>query len=79
MKTTAIVSEKGQVTIPKSIRSRMGIKHGTVLNFDDSEGQIIVSKQTQEDVFDQWRGKGRLPLGRNTDEYLQKIRYGHSR
>ena len=31
------------------------------------------------DVFQKWRGRGRLPVGRNTDEYLGMIRDGDSR
>lgn len=30
-------------------------------------------------VYQKWRGRGRLPVGRNTDEYLQLIRDGDSR
>ncbi|MDZ4742539.1 MAG: AbrB/MazE/SpoVT family DNA-binding domain-containing protein [Verrucomicrobiota bacterium] len=79
MKTTAIVSEKGQVTIPKSLRVRLGIKNGTILNFENAEGKIIISKKATGDVIDKWRGKGKLPFGNNTDEYLEVVRYGHRR
>jgi antitoxin PrlF len=39
MKTT--VSEKGQVTIPKAIRDKLGLRPGTVLDFDAIEGKLI--------------------------------------
>ena len=29
------------------------------------------------DIFVKWRGRGRLPVGRNTDEYLQLTRNGN--
>jgi AbrB family looped-hinge helix DNA binding protein len=30
----AVVAERGQVTIPKSLREKLGISPGTVLEFD---------------------------------------------
>jgi hypothetical protein len=30
-------------------------------------------------VYQKWRGRGRLPVGRNTDEYLRLTRDGDSR
>jgi AbrB family looped-hinge helix DNA binding protein len=32
---TATVSEKGQVTVPKALRDRLGIRPGEVLDFDE--------------------------------------------
>ena len=34
MKTTAVVSTKGQVVIPNEVRRRLGIKSGTRLHFE---------------------------------------------
>ena len=72
MKT--IVSEKGQITIPKIIRDKMGIKPGTILEVDISEGKIIAVKKQSVDVFKKWRGQGKLPVGFSVDEYLKKVR-----
>lgn len=41
----AIVSEKGQITIPKRVRDRLGLKGGQVLQFDTDRGQLIVRKK----------------------------------
>ena len=41
----AIVSEKGQVTIPKEIRRRLGIGPGTVINFETAAGRLVGRKQ----------------------------------
>ncbi len=40
----AIVSEKGQVTIPKPLRDRLGITHGAVLEFREDAGSLVVTK-----------------------------------
>jgi AbrB family looped-hinge helix DNA binding protein len=49
MKTTAIVSEKGQVTIPKRLRARLGLATGTVLVFEERQGKLIASRAIAED------------------------------
>jgi len=38
----AIVSDKGQVTIPKLIRDDLGLVPGSALNFIKDHGRIIV-------------------------------------
>ncbi len=73
----SIVSEKGQVVIPKPLRDKLGIEPGTVLDFTIRNGCLVVVKKTGENPFAQWRGTGRLPVGRTTDEYLQAIRDDH--
>ena len=40
----AVVSEKGQVTIPKQLRDRLGIKPGEVLEFNEDGGRLIETK-----------------------------------
>ena len=72
MKT--IVSEKGQVTIPKALRTRLGLEPGTVLDFEASEGTLVARKRTDRDVFAKWRGRGRLPRRLSVDEYLKRTR-----
>jgi len=37
----ATVSAKGQVTIPKALRERLGIRPGHVLEFDCRDGMLI--------------------------------------
>jgi AbrB family looped-hinge helix DNA binding protein len=70
----SVVSEKGQVTIPKKCRNSLGIRPGTVLEFSASEGRLTAVKLQQEDVLHKWRGKGHLPGSRNVDDYLREIR-----
>ncbi len=37
----SIVSEKGQVTIPKRLRERLGIRPGQVLDFVEEQGRLL--------------------------------------
>lgn len=41
---TSIISEKGQVTIPKEIRDKLGIVQGDRLIFDLNDDLIIIRK-----------------------------------
>lgn len=74
MKST--VSEKGQITIPKSVRAVLGLRPGTVIEIRAEAGQLIGKKLSAEDVFVKWRGRGALPKGLSVDAYLDRARGG---
>ena len=40
----ARVAERGQVTIPKRLRERLGVKPGTVLEFTEEHGKLVAVK-----------------------------------
>ena len=44
MKST--VSEKGQVTIPKAVRDRLGLKPGQVIEFEAKGGLLVGKKRS---------------------------------
>jgi AbrB family looped-hinge helix DNA binding protein len=71
MKTT--VSEKGQITIPKPLRLRLGIRTGQVLEVREERGRLVMSKQTapRDGIDDLY---GILKLGRSTDEIIDELR-----
>ena len=73
----AILSEKGQITIPKAIRDKLGLVPGVVLEFDAIKGQLIARKKLSHDVFKKWRGGGKLPKGMTVDSYLKRTRDAH--
>jgi len=68
----AKVAERGQVTIPKALRERLGIVPGTVLDFIEEQGRLIAKKTETVDAVDQVFG--RLGRGRNTDDIIHEIR-----
>ncbi|MDA3949391.1 MAG: AbrB/MazE/SpoVT family DNA-binding domain-containing protein [Spirochaeta sp.] len=73
MKT--VVSERGQITLPKAIRTAMGIRAGTILDVAIEDGRITVWKREETDPVHLWRGKGVRPAGvSSTDEYLAMVR-----
>jgi antitoxin PrlF len=68
----ATVAERGQVTIPKALRERLGIRPGTVLEFDEEDGRLVADKAEPEDPLDATFGS--LGRGRRTDEIVQALR-----
>jgi antitoxin PrlF len=70
----AKVAERGQVTIPKALRERLGIVPGTVLDFIEEHGRLIAKKSETLDAVDQVFGS--LGRGRSTDDVLREIRGG---
>ncbi len=68
----AIVSEKGQVTIPKPLRARLGLNPGVVLEFEAEAGRLVARKAQITDPVDAaW---GVLKLGEPVDRYLERTR-----
>ena len=70
----AVLSEKGQVTIPKAIRDDLGLVPGSILDFQAAQGRIVVCKVLARDPIQSWRGKGKLPTGNSVMEYLKEAR-----
>jgi AbrB family looped-hinge helix DNA binding protein len=73
------VTEKGQVTIPKEIRDRYGIKSGSEVEFVATDkGAVLVVVKPKEDLsFREWADSvaGTLDLqGMTTDEYMLWLR-----
>lgn len=68
----ATVSEKGQVTIPKALRTKLGIRPGAVLQFEADCGRLIARKAPQRDVFDEVYGT--LKMEESVDEFIERIR-----
>lgn len=73
MATTSRVSEKGQVTIPKEIRERLGIVPGEVLEFEEGPGGRLVGRKAGgRDPVDDAYGVLRIEGG--TDELIDRLR-----
>lgn len=66
------VSEKGQVTIPKLLRTRLGIRPGHVLDFREEHGRLIATKAPAADPVKSVYGI--LKLRRRTDDVIRSLR-----
>ncbi|ACQ80983.1 transcriptional regulator, AbrB family [Beutenbergia cavernae DSM 12333] len=70
MKTT--VSEKGQITIPKALRERLGLRAGSVLEVEEKDGQLVARRRVERDPVDAVYGVIEVPQG--TDAAIDELR-----
>lgn len=64
--------ERGQVTIPKDIRERLGIRPGTVLDIHAEGGRLVAEKVAARDPVEAVMGC--VKLGRTTDATIAILR-----
>jgi AbrB family looped-hinge helix DNA binding protein len=66
------VSEKGQITVPKRLRERLGIRPGDQLELIEDAGRLVVTKAVAGDPVD--AAYGILSLDTGTDEAIRRLR-----
>ena len=72
----AKVTSKGQVTIPKKVRDRLGVHPGEDVGFEEKEGVIVITKAMTKSPFDKWMGKLAKLEGQKSDDLVKELR-GH--
>jgi antitoxin PrlF len=68
----SFISQKGQITVPKRLRERLGIRAGDRLEFAEERGRIVVSKTADRDPVSAVYGI--LALGHSSDDALRELR-----
>jgi AbrB family looped-hinge helix DNA binding protein len=67
-----VVAERGQVTIPKALRDKLGITPGTVLEFRAENGRLVATKRMDDPAALKLLGK--RSQGRRTAEVMARLR-----
>ena len=67
----AVVAERGQVTIPKALRDKLGIRQGTTLEFTATNGALVARKAETDSVSSVF---GCLRKRMDSDKFVRKIR-----
>lgn len=70
----ATLTSKGQVTIPKAVRERLGLKPGQVLDFDETASFLKAVPVFDEDEMRAVIGSARGRLGVSSQEWLNETR-----
>jgi AbrB family looped-hinge helix DNA binding protein len=73
---TAKVTSKGQVTIPKEIREKLGVHPGEDVGFEERDNLLVISKVVTRSPFDKWVGKLKHLEGQRSDNLVREAR-GH--
>ena len=79
MDTSARITSKGQVTIPKSVRDALGLNEGDELLFRVEDSRAVIAKTPS---FLELAGGVRAPLGKQStpwDEVLSRTRADRAR
>lgn len=67
------ISERGQITIPKSLRDRFGMNHNVEVEITATTKGLLIHKRTAAEHPVE-RVYAILGSGGNTDDYLEDIR-----
>jgi len=66
------LGEQGQVTIPKPLRERLGLRPGEEIEFLLEEGCLVLRKVVEQDPLDALVGLINEPV--DVDRYLEETR-----
>ncbi|CAN5531463.1 hypothetical protein BH20VER1_BH20VER1_08310 [soil metagenome] len=69
------ISERGQITVPKRLRDRFGLKPDTEVEIIEVEHQLVLRKRPASLALDEVRGilRGKATAA-TTDEILEQTR-----
>ncbi|MBI4702696.1 MAG: AbrB/MazE/SpoVT family DNA-binding domain-containing protein [Deltaproteobacteria bacterium] len=67
-----VVSERGQIVVPKPLRDRLGLRPGQVLDCREERGRLVAVKVTERDGLDAVYGI--LRTRRRTAEIMRELR-----
>lgn len=68
------VTSKGQVTIPKDVRERLGLRPGDEIEFVDDRGGFRLQKRIAESPFRKYRGYLKHLTGQDPDKIVEEMR-----
>jgi antitoxin PrlF len=70
----AKITSKGQVTIPKEIRRRLGVEPGDDVLFVEDGTGVHLRRIIPDSVFKKWRGYLTELEGRRSDDLVDEMR-----
>jgi antitoxin PrlF len=80
LKKKAKITSKGQITIPREVRRKLGVRAGDRLSFEeDAGGGMRIRAEKTESVFEKYRGIGTPGIGsgrKAINKWLREMR-GH--
>ena len=68
------VTTKGQVTIPKMVRERLGLRPGDELEFMEEKGVFRLRKRLRASPLKKYRGYLKNLAKRDPDELVREMR-----
>ena len=70
---TAKVTSKGQITLPKMVRQKLGVEPGEAVAFIEKEDKIFIKRAVKPSPFDKWTGALKKNA-KSTDRLVNELR-----
>lgn len=74
MPSTAVISSKGQLVIPASLRKRYGLQEGTTVVFHEERGRLILEPNNYSEIYALQGSLREFPLEADLDEERRAAR-----
>ena len=71
---TAKLTSKGQITIPKKVRDKIGVSPGEELQFEEKDGVFFKKKGVRKSPFDRWVGYLEKHTKKESDTIIEEMR-----
>jgi AbrB family looped-hinge helix DNA binding protein len=68
------MTSKGQVTVPKAVRERLGLKPGDEIEFVEEDGVFKVQRAFDPEAFLEWQGYLKHLAGTDPDDLINEMR-----
>ena len=72
------IGARGQVTVPKEIRDRFGLRAKAEVEFQVIKGQIVLRKKPKELKLEKWKGRCKESFARlgyaSVDKFVEDVR-----
>jgi antitoxin PrlF len=68
------ITSKGQITLPKPIRERLGVRPGDAVEFVTEGGEVKIRKVLGTNPFARYRGYLEDLAGQDPDRLLTRLR-----
>ena len=70
----AKITSKGQITLPKEVRRRLGIGPGDEVEFVNENGRYVLVKKVNASPFDGYVGFLKARKGSDSDQIIRELR-----
>lgn len=74
MRTTAVISSKGQIVIPANLRKRYSLNEGTTVIFQEERGRLVLEPSNYDAIFALQGSLREFPLEASLDEERKAAR-----
>jgi AbrB family looped-hinge helix DNA binding protein len=74
MRSTAVISSKGQIVIPADLRKRYRLKEGTTVVFQEDHGRLVLEPSNYDAIFALGGSLSNFPLEEDLEQERQSER-----